>query len=139
MDDPRERAGAHFLLVGDSTDLATILDTVARLPVNAYGQIFIEVASDVQIQRWRVPLGMSVSWLRRDRLSSVVGTIAPRGELVARAVAAWVAEWMPEHHGDHELPYVLWIGCSASDRVDQLYRELAGRIDHLHLHHPHAD
>lgn len=127
---------AHFLLVGDSADLATLQGIVARLPVNAYGQIFIEVASELQIQNWRVPTGMTVSWLCRDRASSVVGAVAHQGELVARAVSAWVAEWMPERHGSQASPYVLWIGCAASDHVDGLYQELAHRIEHAHFHDP---
>jgi NADPH-dependent ferric siderophore reductase len=132
------RPGAHFLLVGDGADLGTLRGIVDRLPVDAYGQIFVEVATRAQVRRWDVPAGMTVSWLRRDRVASLLGGLAPRGELVARAVTAWVAEWIPEERSDRALPYVLWIGCSASDQVDRLYRHLARRFGNLHLHHPHT-
>src|SRR5690606_21907763 len=105
-------SGAHFLLVGDSTDLSTLQTTVSRLPVNAYGQIFIEVASAQQIRQWDLPDRMSLSWLCRDSASSSLGAVAPRGELVARAVDAWVAEWIPEQHNERQTPYIMWIGCS---------------------------
>lgn len=131
--------GAHFLLVGDSADLPALRGIVSRLPVNAYGQVLVEVATGMQIQPWELPERMTLTWLRRDRMAGVLGGLAPRGELAARAVMAWVAEWIPEQHRDHELPYILWIGCRASRQVDHLYRHLRERFDHLHLHHPHYE
>ncbi len=135
MDEP----SAHFLLVGDSADLPTLQGIVSRLPTNAFGQIFIEVASTVQVRHWIVPTGMTVSWLCRDRAAGAPGALAPHGELAARALAAWVAEWIPERRTDHQLPYVLWVGCAASERVDHLYRHLARRFDNLHLHRPRTE
>lgn len=128
---------AHFLLAGDSTDLRAMRDAVNRLPVNAYGQVFIEVASAVQIQRWDAPSGITVTWLCRDESSGPTSRVAPRGELVARALSAWLSEWTPENHTDRDRPHVLWIGCCASEHVDRLYRELASRIPHRH--HPNDD
>ncbi len=130
------RGSSHFLLVGDSTDIGTLRETVRRLPVDGYGQIFVEVASQMQVEQWSVPCGISVTWLCRDRRADA---LVPRGELVVRAVDAWVAEWMPAPGDEQEVPYILWIGCSSSDRVDRLYRELSDRIEHAHLHHPHAE
>ncbi|MBX3094292.1 MAG: SIP domain-containing protein [Cryobacterium sp.] len=128
--------GAHYLLVGDGTDLDTLRATVKKLPPDAYGQIYIEVTSEREVQEWSVPKRMSLNWLRRDSASSAVGTIAPRGELIARAVGAWVAEWVPEEHREHRLPYALWLGCSASEWASRLHYELAQRIDHIHVHRP---
>lgn len=128
-------ASVHFLLVGDSADLPAMRATMPRLPAGAYGQIFIEVASPVQIQDWATPPGMTLTWLCRDRGRG--GRIAPRGERASQAVFAWLAEWMPEDHSHEDLPYVLWIGCSTSERVDLLYEELAARIPESHLHNPH--
>lgn len=130
---------AHFLLVGDASDIPAIRDILLRLPVDAYGQVFLEVGSVIRIQRLPLPEAMSVTWLRRDERSSVVDAVPPRGELVTRAVSAWISEWMPEDLCEHATPYVLWIGCSASERVDRLYEELQTRMPDLHLHHPHSD
>ena len=105
----------------------------------AVQQVFLEVGSVIQIQRLPLPEAMSVTWLRRDEHSSVVDAVPPRGELVTRAVSAWISEWMPEDLCEHATPYVLWIGCSASERVDRLYEELQTRMPDLHLHHPHSD
>ncbi|GAA3651823.1 SIP domain-containing protein [Microbacterium marinilacus] len=129
---------AHFLLVGDSTDLGAILGIVDRLPVNAFGQIFIEVACDMQIQKWELPPFMTITWLRRDLAAGGSRSVAPRGELIARAVAGWAAEWLPERHDGTELPLVLWIGCAASAAMNTVYRDLAERVDHIHVHHPGA-
>ncbi|SDS96808.1 SIP domain-containing protein [Microterricola viridarii] len=131
-------AAAHFLLVGDGADLRALRSIVTRLPVNAYGQIYVEVASVMQLEQWPVPAGMTVSWLCRDSSPGEDGQVAAQGELVARAVSAWVAEWMPERQRSHQSPYVLWIGCASSDHVDGLYRELAQRIEHTHFHDPRA-
>src|SRR6218665_196692 len=88
---------AHILLVGDSTDIPAIRGMVDGLPPTAYGQIFIEVAAEVQVEKWAVPEGLTVTWLLRDSSASGIRSgLAARGELVARAVHAWVAEWMPE-------------------------------------------
>lgn len=128
----------HFLLVGDSRDLPAITGMLSRIPVGAIGQVFLEVASAIQIRRLPCPAGISVTWLCRDRSIGANGTIAGRGELAARAVAAWVSEWMPDEQESHRLPYIMWIGCSTSRPVTELYLELADRLGEAQLHHPHT-
>jgi len=132
------RSAPHFLLVGDSTDIPAIESMLAKLPVGAYGQVFVEIASEVQIRPIVVPSRMVLTWLRRDRATREIGRVAPRGELAARAVTAWVAEWMPESQLEHARPCVLWIGCSASDRMDSLSRELTALLGESRLHHPRS-
>lgn len=123
----------HFLIVGDSTDLPLLRHMLGRLPVDAYGQMFIEVATAVQVHDWAGPDGLAVTWLVRERSRR----FRPRGEAAAQAMLAWVSEWMPEDQDAHSAPYVMWIGCSMSTVMDRLYRQLGDRLDHLHLHHPH--
>lgn len=135
----KPEAAAHFLLVGDAGDLPTLRVIVARLPVNAYGQIFVELAADERAEPWEVPGQMTVTWLRRQRRPPGSSRHVHRGEPVARAVMAWVSEWIPDPYPESELPYVLWIGCSASSHVDRLHRHLSRRFENLHLHHPHYD
>lgn len=132
MDEP----AAHFLLVGDSSDLPSLRGIISRLPVDAYGQVFIEVAAALQVQALDAPERITVTWLCRDRTA---GRLPPRGALAARAVIAWVAEWVTEGDDEHELPYILWIGCPASEQIDRLYRHLAHRFGNLHMHHPHYE
>ena len=127
---------AHFLIVGDATDLPMLRGILSRLPADAYGQVFVEVATAVQIQDWEAPADVSVTWLVRERLRH---PLPPRGDLATEAVIAWIAEWMPEEQGLHAVPYVLWIGCSMNPQMDRLYRELDERLDGVHLHHPHHD
>ena len=120
-----EPEGAHFLLVGDSHDLPAIRAMAERLPTNAYGQLYLEVASPVQVERWELPPGMGVTWLRRDRHPG----ISPRGDLAARAAAAWLAEWMPADAPEPPRPFILWVGCGASRAMDRLHRELHARLE----------
>lgn len=123
----------HILLVGDSTDLPAIHDLLRELPPDSYGQVYLEVATAIQIRSIAAPPGVSVSWLCRDRHSSDVGgsprdigAMARRGELASRAIAAWVAEWQPDASSEGD--YLMWIGCSASARVGRLYRALQERL-----------
>jgi len=132
--DSRPETRPRFLIAGDATDVPQIRDMLGRLPVSAYGQVYVEVASPIQVERWSVPEGMTVTRLRRDLSSLASGVTVPRGELVRRAVAAWVDEWLP---GDSEQPCVLWIGCATSPRVDDLYRDLSHRLGPESLRHPH--
>lgn len=124
----------HFLLVGDSRDIPTIAGMLNRIPVGSVGQVYLEVASAIQVRPLAAHPGVAVHWLCRDRKPH---PIPARGELAARAVTAWVSEWMPEEQELHPRPYIIWIGCSTSAPVTQLYRDLADRLGDAHLHHPH--
>lgn len=126
---------AHFLIAGDLSDLPLLRRLLERLPVDAYGQVFIEVSAAFQVIDLPSPPEMTVTWLVGD--TSPLSP--PRGELAARAVVAWVSEWMPEERDAHTAPYVMWIGCSTSTVMDRLHDRLGDRLDHLHLHHRHHD
>lgn len=128
----------HFLLVGDSADIPTIQATLRRLPVDAYGQVILEVASPLQFQLIDAPEGVAISWLFRDSGGGILEPVPARGERIVRALEGWLAEWMPEHHAQSD-PLVLWIGCCDSALVDEFYLTLRTEYPqlHLHLHHPH--
>jgi NADPH-dependent ferric siderophore reductase len=127
------QAAAQVLLVGDSADVRTIRGIVAGFGDDVYGQVLLEVASAVQIEDWPRPDGIVVTWLVRERGPRVI----PRGVLVAQALAAWATEWLLP--GDaHPLPSLVWVGCAFSDPVDDVYADLADRVDGLHLHHPYG-
>ena len=127
-------SGPRFLFIGDGHDLAVIDGMLGRLPVDAYGQVIIEVASEIQIRRITAPVGIGVTWLCRDRPRRFDEPMIPRGELAARALTAWIAEWMPEHHAEIAEPFVMWIGATTSPRMSEAYSELSSRLeprDHL--------
>ncbi|QJU54928.1 SIP domain-containing protein [Herbiconiux sp. KACC 21604] len=119
---------AHVLLAGDTTDLTPIRRILSELPADAYGQVYIEIVSPIQIRELPRPAGVNLTWLRRDLVPHGLLVIAPRGELIRSAVSAWVAEWMPEATSEGGDRIVLWVGCNASPRVGALYRELASRL-----------
>lgn len=118
----------RVLFVGDSADLPSIRRILADLPGDAYGQVFIEIASRVQIETLARPDGVIVHWLRRDLRCSRIDGLAPRGSLAARAIAAWAAEWMPDDADSEGADVTLWIGCATSPRVDRAFRTLRDRI-----------
>jgi len=119
---------AHVLLAGDTSDLGPITRILSELPHDAYGQVYIEIVSPIQIRPLARPEGVALTWLRRDLVPHGLLEIAPRGELIRSAVCAWVAEWMPEALTDSGDRITLWVGCNASPRVGAMYRELASRI-----------
>lgn len=125
MSEPR----AHFLLVGDVGDVATIRDTVAQLPVDAYGQVFLELPDHRHTPILSVPEGVSVTWLVNEAKGSLPG------ERAVAAVEAWMSEWVTERSAQPDYPCVLWVGCGRSARMEGLYRSLAARIPHLHVYH----
>ena len=122
-------SGPRFLFVGDGHDLAAIEGMLHRMPVAAYGQVFIEVASEIQIRAIDAPPGIGVTWLCRDRPRGFDEPILPRGELAARALTAWIVEWMPEQHADVAEPFVMWIGATTSPRMSAAYADLSDRRD----------
>lgn len=120
----------HILMAGDSGDVAEIRGILSLLPEAAYGQVFIEAVVPLQIVDIPAPRRVSVTWLVRDADQSDVPLA--RGELIRRAVTAWIHEWMPDHgheqHGQHEhAHYYVWVGCIGSPRVRDLYHSL-GRL-----------
>ncbi|WP_440707867.1 SIP domain-containing protein [Herbiconiux sp. YIM B11900] len=118
----------HVLLAGDTTDLVPIRRILGELPDDAYGQVYLEIVSPIQIRQLERPAGVNLTWLRRDLVPHGLREIAPRGELIRSAVTAWVSEWMPEAPAEGGERIHLWVGCNASPRVGSMYRELASRL-----------
>lgn len=130
---PSASVPAHFLLAGDGSDVPMLERLLSRLPSDAYGQTFIEVATAFQITDLPAPPGMTVTWLVNNSATRA----QPRGERAARAAVAWVSEWLPEEQDAHAEPYVMWIGCGTSAIMNELADQLGERLDRLHLHHRH--
>lgn len=124
----RRDSAPHILAVGDSADLPTIADLLLRLPAGAYGQVYLEVAAPVQTRALAAPRRVAVTWLCRDQPLGMPRPMARRGELAARAIEAWVAEWMPEEFIDEDDPIMMWIGCRANPLVSRVYTELSERL-----------
>ncbi|GAA2234246.1 SIP domain-containing protein [Herbiconiux moechotypicola] len=124
----RDGESAHVLLAGDTGDLPSIRRILDELPDDAYGQVYLEIVSPIQIRPIDRPEGVSLTWLRRDLVPHGLREIAPRGELIRSAVSAWVSEWMPEAPAEGGDRIHLWVGCTASPRVGTLYRELASKL-----------
>lgn len=122
---PDTNPAPHVLLAGDSGDVPAIRRMLQSLPEGAWGQVLIEVAVGVQVHRWPMPAGIGLTWLRRDSVRGGTG-MAPRGELLARAVDAWTSEWIPEQSS--RPCDIVWIGCTASPRIAVLHHDLAERF-----------
>jgi NADPH-dependent ferric siderophore reductase len=118
----RGRPGPTVLLAGDASDLRDLRAVVATLPTDAYGQVYVEVASTVQVERLATPPRVAVTWLVRERDDA---PMAARGALLAAAVDGWIAEWMPP--GVRDDRRIAWIGCVAAPRIADRYRVLQER------------
>lgn len=116
------------LFVGDQNDLPEIRRLTDELPCDAYGHIFVEVASRLQVQRWEPPVGMQVSWLCRDESGEASSSAPARGELAVRALRAWASEWLPDGCAGTTGPVAMWVGCHASPLVTYEFLELRERL-----------
>lgn len=112
------------MIAGDSRDLHAIRRLLEGLPNDAYGQVFIEVAADVQITPLPSPVGVSVAWLQRSSFGRPEASPrfgAARGETLERAVLAWTSEWLEPGCQCSQGPFYVWIGCAMSPSVDRLH------------------
>ena len=94
--DWRPGSARHVMLAGDETAAPAICSILESLDPRITAQAFIEVPSSADILTL-VPRGISrVAWLARDagcETAHGFEAIAPRGELLERAVRAW----LPRH------------------------------------------
>jgi NADPH-dependent ferric siderophore reductase len=110
----RGRPRPTVLLLGDSTDLAELDVILSTLPRDAYGQVFVEVASAVQVECLVTPARVAVTWLVRETEAGMT----TRGELLVRAVDGWLTEWAPAM----DTRSIVWVGCSSRPDIADRYR-----------------
>ncbi len=94
--DWRPGAARHLLLAGDETALPAICSIIESLPDGVTAQAFIEVPSSADIQNVVARGASRIAWLSRDagcETSQGFEAVAPHGELLQRAVRAW----LPRH------------------------------------------
>ncbi|WP_344792130.1 SIP domain-containing protein [Gryllotalpicola daejeonensis] len=125
----RKRPADRVFIAGDLADLAAIQHTLAVLPDDAYGQVFIEVLDERDEVALVAPPRVTVTWLARATRPSAMSalTFAAHGEALATAIAGWVGEWMPAAADPGEST-VMWIGCAGSAHIAALYDVLQARL-----------
>lgn len=108
------------LAAGDLGDVDALRAWLVTLPVKSYGRVFIEIESAAQVAELPTPPGVGITWIERET--------APAGEALARAVDAWLDEWLRGDplSGRH---VALWLGAQASPVMrsfrDHVENELA--------------
>ncbi|MGT2427347.1 SIP domain-containing protein [Amnibacterium kyonggiense] len=112
----RGRPGPTVLLAGDSGDLRDLRALASALPVDAYGQVYVEVAPGEPLEHLEAPARVTVTRLERT------GDDRRRGALLTAAVEAWIAEWMPA--GARDDRRIAWIGCACAPALAERYRAL---------------
>ena len=111
-DPPLPHDAIRVLFAGDASSVPTLRAMLASLPLCARGQVFVEVASEADVEHLTSPGRVTVTWLARDRRSGVPGSglsCAP-GEAVERAVRAWLAEMYVDADALAEAEHLIWIG-----------------------------
>ncbi|MBK0421688.1 SIP domain-containing protein [Leucobacter sp. CSA2] len=118
------------IAAGDVTDLPALRDWLAALPREAYGQVFIEVFAEMQIEPLEVPAHVSVTWLCREKreASPRPGIGRRRGEALAGAVEAWFDEWMWAD-ADSVRHIELWMGARTSSVMQSYWAKLQRRLE----------
>ncbi len=111
----------RILLAGDSTIVPAIRELIETLPDTARGQVFIEVATALDITPLETPERMTVSWLARD-----VRAGAP-GQILDQAVRAWVSEMTTGDVVVDGAELCVWLGGEAA-RSDDLRSNLEDRL-----------
>lgn len=115
MSSRRHGPSERVLIAGDENDLVLIREQLQALPRDAYGQVFIEALTDSLCAREALqevtPGRVTVTWLVRGERESRIPELvfAERGEILARALVAWMGEWLPET-GEGVPEPTLWIG-----------------------------
>ncbi len=91
----------HVLLAGCADDLVVLQSALALLPADVYGPVVVEIDPDVDLPVLDTPARVTVHrvW---------PGT-------ADRAVAAWIAEWIPSEP-DAARTVGLWISAGSSAR-----------------------
>ena len=98
----------HVLIAGAAEDIDAIRQVVALLPADAFGQVYVESDPLAVLPDLTVPHRVTVNHLRRSGPEvAVIGGGAEPGALLAGAVAAWTAEWMPEET-DEDRELQIW-------------------------------
>jgi NADPH-dependent ferric siderophore reductase len=100
----------HILVAGSFDELPAIEALLFLLPETTYGQVLVETPVDLDLQVLARPARVTVTRLARDQ-------DAEPGALLADAVHAWLAEWMPDE-ADASRMFTLWVGGTARGRVD---------------------
>ncbi|TCO38561.1 siderophore-interacting protein [Rathayibacter tanaceti] len=123
----------QFLIAGDETVVPWIQSILDALPINARGQVFIEVDDARGLPPLAAPGRVCVTWLGRSERSGAPGTGERcfRGVALDRAVRAWMGE-MSVVDGDYPWAdarhdFCAWIG-GAGAVISELAIDVEARL-----------
>lgn len=120
------------LAAGDIGDLPGLRAWCAALPADAYGRIFLEVFSPIQIEPLPAPPGVGVTWICREglRISPRPGIGIPRGQALADAVDAWLDEWLRADPGAGR-HFLLWTGARSSSVMRSFWNRVEAELTEI--------
>lgn len=125
---------ACVLAAGDIGDLEGLKRWCASLPEHTYGQIFIEVFTEYQIEHFKTPEHVGVTWICREQLrpSTRPGIGIPRCQALSEAIEAWLDEWIRADPGLWH--YSLWMGARSSSIMRSYWMKLENELSELWSH-----
>ncbi|MFA5608063.1 MAG: SIP domain-containing protein [Leucobacter sp.] len=115
------QTGELALAAGTPADLPAIRGWLAQLPEHVHGQVIVE--SDEHIDDVPCPAGVSINRV-------AVGLFP--GETLARAVDAWLEEWLWAE-ADCERNFSLWVGEDPEPPMGECWDRLDRRIARGHF------
>ena len=109
----------HALIAGGPEDLPAISTVLSVLPADAYGQVFIEACPETDILSLPKPARVTVHRIAHGGLP--------------RAIAGWLAEWMPHDPAADQAERVvsIWVGAHSSASVNDQCLGLGDLVDRL--------
>lgn len=120
------------LAAGDVADIDGLRAWCSMLPDDAYGQIFMEVFSPIQIVTLPTPPRVGVTWICREQLRSSTrpGIGIPRGQALADAVDAWLDEWLRADPATGR-SFLLWTGARSSSIMNSFWIRLEAELTEI--------
>lgn len=134
----RLRRAQRVLFAGEISDIPAMQRLLGELPWKVHGHIFIEAADRSEFMAATLPPRVAIHWLFRSERTRDDGQpgMPDPGQVLARAVAGWLAEWGDVTFDGDEDPEsaagVVWLGAARNRWTESMAVSLQHSATGLH-------